>query len=86
MKAAKEENKNFFELAKKKGYSEQQVKEMMIKNKFEHIDAAVEKGKITKEQAGEIKSKLKEKISNWDGSFKKHEDIKREDSKKEDKQ
>jgi hypothetical protein len=73
MKEAKEKGANFFELAKKKGYTDKQVKDMMIKNKSEAIDKAVEKGKITKDEAEKIKAKMKDKISNWDGILKKHE-------------
>jgi monoamine oxidase len=78
MKEAGEKGTNFFELAKKKGYNEQQVKDMMIKNKNEALDEAVEKGKLTKEKAEELKTRMKEKISNWDGNFKRHSDVKKE--------
>jgi hypothetical protein len=78
MKEAKEKGTNFFELAKKKGYNEQQVKDMMIKNKNEALDEAVKAGKLTKEKAEEIKTRTKEKISSWDGNFKKYRDVKKE--------
>ncbi len=78
MKDAKENGKNFFELAKKKGYSEQQVRDMMIKNKNESLDKAVEKGKMPKDKAEEIKTKIKDRINNWDGTLRKHEDVKKE--------
>jgi hypothetical protein len=78
LRDAKENGKNFFELAKKKGYNEQQVKDIMIKNKTEALDKWVEKGKITKEEAKEMKEKIKERILKWDGSFKKPEEIKKE--------
>ena len=76
MKKAKQNGTNFFELAKTKGYNEQQVKDMMIKNKSEALDEAVKNGKLTKEKAEEIKSKMKDRISKWDGNFKKHELLK----------
>lgn len=76
MKDAREKGKNFFELAKQKGYTEQQVKDMMLKNKSEALDKAVENGKLTKEKAEEIKNRMKEKISNWDGILKNHKDRK----------
>lgn len=78
MKEAKEKGTNFFELAKKKGYNEKQVKDMMIKNKNESIDKAVEKGKLTKEKADEFKTRTKEEILKWDGTFEKHRDVKKE--------
>ncbi|MCM0649926.1 hypothetical protein NBE98_16280 [Clostridium swellfunianum] len=78
MKEAREEGTNFYELAKKKGYTEQQVKDMMIKNKNEALDKAVEKGKMTKEKAEEIKANMKEKISKWDGTMRKKEECKKE--------
>lgn len=78
MKEAKEKGTNFFELAKKKGYNEQQVKDLMIKNKNESIDKAVEKGKITKEKADEFKARMKEKVLNWDGNLKNHKDVKKD--------
>jgi hypothetical protein len=82
MKEAREKGTNFFELAKTKGYNEQQVKEMMIKNKNEALDKAVEEGKLTKEKAEEIKSRMKEKILKWDGKFKNHRDVKKENKNK----
>ena len=74
MEKAKENGTNFFDLAKKKGYDEQKVREMMIKNKTEGIDKAVEKGKVTKERAEEIKTRMKENLLKWDGTFKHKEE------------
>jgi FtsZ-binding cell division protein ZapB len=72
MKNAREKGTNFFDMAKQKGFTEQQVKDMMLKNKSEALDKEVENGKLTKEKAEEIKSKMKEKISNWDGILRNH--------------
>jgi hypothetical protein len=74
LKEAKEKGTNFLELAKKKGYDEQKVRDMIIKNKTEGIEKAVEKGKATKESAEEIKANMKEKLSKWDGTFKHKEE------------
>ncbi len=73
LKDAREKGGNFFELAKKKGYTENQVKDMMIKNKSEALDKAVAKGKVTEEKAKEIKERMKEKITKWDGTLRRPE-------------
>lgn len=85
MKEAKQSGKNFFELAKQKGFNEQQAKDMIIKNKIAAIDEKVKEGEITKEKGEEIKTHMKEKISKWDGKLKDHKDVKQE-SKEEEKQ
>lgn len=81
LKEAKSAEKNFFELAKQKGYTEQQARNMLIKNKTEALDKAVEEGKISKEKAEEIKGKTKENISKWDGKLKSHKECKEKDKK-----
>lgn len=81
MKEAREKGQNFFELTKKKGYTEQQVKDMIIKNKSEALDNAVKKGKITEEKANEIKVKMKDRVSGWDGTLKSHKDLEQKNSK-----
>lgn len=73
LKKAEESNKTIFDLAKEKGYSEKQVKEMLIKNKTDAINKAVEDGDLTREKADKIIEKVKEKTSNWDGSLKRPE-------------
>jgi hypothetical protein len=78
---AREKGLNFFELAKKKGYTEQQVKDKMIKNKSEGIDKAVENGKITAEKASELKVKMKQRISEWDGTLRSKKDLEQKGSK-----
>lgn len=68
--AAKASGKNFFDLAKEKGYTPEQVKDKLLKYETEAINKAVSDGKLTKEKAADILSRKKEKLSNWDGSFK----------------
>lgn len=69
----RESNKTFFDLAKEKGYTEKQVKEMLIKNKTEAINKAVQEGKLTKEEADKMTEKVKERTLKWDGSLKRPE-------------
>lgn len=76
LKDAKKNGKSFFELAKKKGYSEQQARDFIIKTKTEAISKAVSEGKLTKEKGDEIVKNTKEKISKWDGVFKPHKEHK----------
>jgi hypothetical protein len=72
LKEAKKNGNSFFELAKKKGYSEQQARDFIIKTKSEAIFKAVSEGKLTKEKGDEIIKNTKDKISKWDGVFKPH--------------
>lgn len=72
LEEARKNKKNFFELAKKKGYSEQQAKAILIKTKTDAINKMVTDGKITKEKGDEIIKKITEKVSKWDGTFKEH--------------
>lgn len=76
LKDAKKNGKSFFELAKKKGYSEAQARDIIIKTKTEAISKAVSEGKLTKEKGDEIVKNTKEKISKWDGVFKPHKEHK----------
>lgn len=71
-KDAKKNGKSFFELAKKKGYTEQQARDFIVKTKTEAISKAVSEGKLSKEKGDEIIKKSKERISKWDGVFKPH--------------
>lgn len=64
----REANKTIFDLAKEKGYTNEQVKEMLLKNETAAINKAVQEGKITKEKADELLGKVKERIANWDGT------------------
>lgn len=69
---AKKSGKTMFDLAKEKGYTEAQVKEMIIKDRTEAINKAVEGGKLTKEEAEVKIVNMKEKVSKWDGTIKDH--------------
>jgi polyhydroxyalkanoate synthesis regulator phasin len=80
---AKKEGKTFFDLAKTKGVSEADFKAAIISPKLKGIDAAVATGELTKEKASDLKTKLKESISKWDGKI---EDSKHRDMPKEDKE
>lgn|GEM_PF-4149018 len=72
LKEAKKNGKNFFELAKKKGYSEKEARDFIIKTKREIVLKAVSEGKITKEKGDEIIKNSEDKISKWDGTLKSH--------------
>lgn len=72
LKDAKLSGKNFFDLAKEKGYTEQQAREILIKNNNDAINKAVQEGKITKEKADEVLTRSKKKLMEWDGIFKPH--------------
>lgn len=76
IKNAKKSGKTMFDLAKEKGYTEAQVKEMIIKNRTEAINKAVEDGKLTREEADKKIVIMKEKVSKWDGTFKAHKEQK----------
>lgn len=69
---AKQTGKTMFDLAKEKGYTEAQVKEMIVKDRTEAINKAVENHKLTREEADVKITKMKEKVSKWDGIFKEH--------------
>lgn len=68
--AAKKSGKTLFDLAKDKGYTPDQVRNMLIEIRTECINEAVTSGKLTKEKADELISKAKEQVSKWDGSMK----------------
>lgn len=67
---AKASGKTLFDLAKDKGYTPEQVREMLIQTRTESINKAVTDGKLTKEKADELISKVKEQAAKWDGSIK----------------
>ncbi len=67
---AKKDGKTFFDLAKAKGYSEKEVKNLLIQEGTAEINKAVEEGKITKDKADTIISEMKNKVQFWDGTFK----------------
>jgi lipoate-protein ligase A len=66
---AKASGKNFFDLAKEKGYTPEQVKDKLLQYETEAVNKAVSDGNLTKEKAADIISRKKEKLSKWDGSF-----------------
>lgn len=69
---ARKSGKTIFDLAKEKGYTEAQVRDMIIKENTEAINKAVADGKLTKEQAEKRLSSLKEYVAKWDGTIKEH--------------
>ncbi|TDT51070.1 hypothetical protein [Fonticella tunisiensis] len=66
---ARASNKTLFDLAKTKGYTPDQVREMMIKNETDLINKHVSQGKLTQEQGKIAIEKMKERIKKWDGSL-----------------
>ena len=68
---AEKENKTLFDLAKAKGFTTEQVKEMMIEEGTTHINKEVEAGHLSKEKAGLILSEMKNRVDGWDGRFRK---------------
>jgi hypothetical protein len=73
IESARNSGKTAFDLAKEKGKTPDELKTMIIEAKSKGIDESVTKGKITKEKAVTIKTNLKTKMQNWDGSLK-HKD------------
>lgn len=67
--SAKKSGKTAFDLAKEKGVTPDKLRTMIIDAKSEKIDEAVKEGKIEKEKADSIKSHIKDKVQNWDGTF-----------------
>lgn len=59
---AREEGKDLRDLVKEKGITYDQYKAAVLEVKFELIDKAVSEGKVTKERAEEIKTKIKAKM------------------------
>lgn len=68
--SAEKSGKTIFDMAKPKGYSEEDVKKIVIEVKSKAIDDKVKEGKLTKEKGEAIKVKIKEKAAKWDGTFK----------------
>ncbi|WP_315115161.1 hypothetical protein [uncultured Clostridium sp.] len=70
IRSAKESGKTLFDIAKeKKGLSEKEVREIIIKNKTEKIKKKVDEGKIPKEKADDILLKMRSNVEKWDGSL-----------------
>ena len=66
---AKTSGKSIFDLAKTKGFTEEQVKIVLLQQKYKHIDDAVSQGKMDKVKAESIKTKMKLKMAEWDGKI-----------------
>lgn len=66
---AKESSKTIFDLAKTKGITEQQLKDLVLAPRLKTIDEMVATGELTKEDSEIIKSKIKQNISNWTGKL-----------------
>lgn len=70
MRSAKESGKTIFDIAKeKKGLSEKEVKEIIIKNRTDKINKKVEEGKLSKEKADNILLKMRSNVEKWDGNL-----------------
>lgn len=55
--------KTLAEVAKERGVSEQQLKDVMIRQMTERIDAGVKAGKLTTEQADKLKADMDQRVS-----------------------
>ena len=60
---------NFFDLTKSKGFTNDQVKKIIIEEFAIYLNKKVEEGTLTKEKAEEILTKKSQRIEEWDGSF-----------------
>jgi ribosomal protein S20 len=67
--AAKDSGKTLYDIAEEKGVSAGQVKDALYEERAKAIDAAVEKGTITKEQGETLKANLKTNMENCPGTF-----------------
>lgn len=70
VKAARKSGKSIVDLAKEKGKTLEEIKAAMIDAKIKAIDQAVKDGKLTKEEGEKKAARIREKITNWDGSVK----------------
>lgn len=73
------DGKSAFDLAAAKKITAEQLKAMIIEEQSKNVDSAVSKGKITKEEGENMKSRLKSHMQNWDGSLK-HKHIKNKEN------
>jgi lipoate-protein ligase A len=70
IEAGRKSGKTLFEIAKEKnGMTPEQVKSILIRAKTDDINKKVEEGKLTREKADTIISKMKLTIERWDGIF-----------------
>lgn len=67
---ARQSGKSIFDLTKAKGFTESQVKNVLLEENYKHIDKAVTEGKIDKAKAESIKSQMKIRMDKWDGKIK----------------
>jgi polyhydroxyalkanoate synthesis regulator phasin len=66
---AKEGGKTVFDLAKSKGVTEQQLKDLILAPRLKIIDEMVMTGELTKEDAENVKGRMKQNINNWNGKL-----------------
>lgn len=69
---AKKSGKSLFDLAKTKGYTPEQVRNMLIQNETEFINKAVTNGELTRDEGNKLINDTKEKAAKWDGTIKPH--------------
>ena len=68
IKALRESGASIFDVAKeRKGLSPEEVKKIIIKDKTNRLNKKVEEGKMSKEKADSIITKMKSHIENWNG-------------------
>lgn len=66
---AKQLEKTAYDLAKDKGFSEEQLKMFINHDRFIAIDELVLNRKISREIGEHVKGKIKEHTDNWDGKI-----------------
>lgn len=66
---SKDEGKNAFDLAKRSGITEKQLKDSIIEVKCKKIDEVLKKGVITEKMADVMKNIIKSRTEKWNGSF-----------------
>ena len=75
--AAAKAGKTAFDLASQKGTTADQLKAMVIDAKSQQIDKMVTSGKLTKDKADAMKTKLTADMQNWNGSLKQQDQHKK---------
>lgn len=66
---SKDSGKNAFDLAKRNGITEKQLKDSIIEVKCKKVDEVLNKGIITEKMADVMKNIIKSKTEKWNGSF-----------------
>lgn len=69
LEEAKKTNKSAFELAKEKGFSEEQLKMFINEKRYVAIDELVLNRKISREIGEQVKEKIKEHTDKWSGDL-----------------